>query len=79
MDTGNIDPIYAGQTPVKILVVEDDKAVLRLIQKSLTRAGFHTEVVSNGTEALKKLSDNQFTILSKESSIAKPTRRILCT
>ena len=41
-----------------ILVVEDDEALLRLIQKNLQRAGFHTEGVSNGTEAITIVAKN---------------------
>jgi DNA-binding NtrC family response regulator len=35
-----------------ILAVEDDEALLRLIQKNLQRASFHTEGASNGAEAI---------------------------
>src|SRR4030043_2254679 len=48
MDGGRI----ATNDSHTILVVEDDEALLRLIQKNLQRAGFHTEGVSNGTEAI---------------------------
>ncbi len=39
-------------TPHTVLVVEDDEALSRLIQKDLQRAGFHTEGASNGAEAI---------------------------
>jgi PAS domain S-box-containing protein len=41
-----------------ILVVEDDEALLRLIQKNLQRAGFRTESSSNGAEAISRIINN---------------------
>ena len=58
MDTENGNITTAAQSPAKILVVEDDKALLKLIQKSLIHAGFYTEGVSNGTDALNKIAVN---------------------
>jgi len=49
--------------PYTILVVEDDAGSLRLIQRNLRRAGFHTEGVSNGTEAIAWVVDNPTTTL----------------
>ena len=45
-------------TPHSILVVEDDEALLLLIQKNLQRAGFRTEGASNGAEAISKIVSN---------------------
>jgi len=44
--------------PHTILVVEDDEALLRLIQKNLRRAGFHTEGASSGNEAISQIIHN---------------------
>jgi PAS domain S-box-containing protein len=40
-----------------VLIVEDDEALLRLIQKNLQRAGLHTEVAHNGAEAIARVSN----------------------
>jgi PAS domain S-box-containing protein len=55
-DTCNIEK--STLTPHTILVVEDDEALLRLIQKNLQRAGFHTEGASNGAEAISHIVSN---------------------
>lgn len=39
----------------KILVVDDDKGLVKLIQKTLEREGFETEGVLNGTEAVARI------------------------
>ncbi len=45
-------------TPHTILVVEDDAALLHLIQKNLQRAGFCTEGAANGAEAIAHIVSN---------------------
>ena len=45
-------------TPHTILVVEDDAALLRLIQKNLQRDGFCTEGAANGAEAIAHIISN---------------------
>ncbi len=44
--------------PLKILIIEDDEGVLRLVQKKLLRSGFHTDSVFNGTEAIASITDS---------------------
>ncbi|MFC1967329.1 ATP-binding protein [Chloroflexota bacterium] len=55
--------IGAGKPPAAILVVEDDEALLTLIQKRLTRAGYRVEGVSNGADALSRIDGNRFNLL----------------
>jgi len=54
-------PIGAGgrivEKPVTILVVEDDDGLNALMQKVLQRAGFQTEGVSKGSDALARLGN----------------------
>ncbi|MBM3157548.1 MAG: PAS domain S-box protein, partial [Chloroflexi bacterium] len=38
-----------------VLIVEDDKDLLHLIRKGLQRAGFHTEGISSGADALEMM------------------------
>lgn len=44
--------------PRNILVVEDDEALLQLIEKNLDRIGFRTEGASNGAEAIARVISN---------------------
>ena len=55
-DTYDIEK--SATTPHSILVVEDDEALLLLIQKNLQRAGFCTEGALNGAEAISKIVSN---------------------
>ena len=41
-----------------VLIVEDDKDLLHLIQKNLQRAGFHAEGVSSGADVLELMLNN---------------------
>ncbi len=50
-------------TEVTILVVEDDKGLNRLIQKTLQQAGFITHGVLNGNEAIAAASNNKDVIM----------------
>lgn len=63
MDTEDDKINNIGQSPATVLVIEDDKALLRLVRKKLSHAGFYTEGVSNGTDALNKITDNQFILI----------------
>lgn len=47
------------ETPFNILVVEDDKGLNRLIQKTLQKENFHTDSAFNGAEAISKVVNNQ--------------------
>ena len=49
--------------PDKILVVEDDESLRILIQRRLNRAGFSTEGISNGTDALDKITNHVYRLL----------------
>ena len=43
-----------------VLVVDDDRAILRTFSRILQRAGFATETAENGKEALKKIQSRTF-------------------
>lgn len=48
-----LDAEFAIKHPLRVLVVEDDKVNLRLIQTILTRLGYETCAASNGIEAVE--------------------------
>ena len=45
-----------------VLVVDDDKFILRTFSRILQRAGFSTETAENGKEALKKIQSRTFDV-----------------
>src|SRR5437899_11971089 len=47
----------------KVLVVDDDAGLLRLIDKALQREGFATAAAASGEEALRRLSGNRFDLM----------------
>ena len=50
-------------TEVTILIVEDDEGLNKLIQKTLQKAGFNTESVFNGNEAIERANSNKDLIM----------------
>ena len=42
-----------------VFVVDDDRGLLRLIEKALKREGFSSAVAASGEDAIKWLSDNR--------------------
>src|SRR5574341_1375698 len=42
-----------------VLVIDDDRTMLRLLQEALTKAGFHTLLASNGIDGLQELYARQ--------------------
>lgn len=53
----------AGDDQPHLLVVDDDPGLLRLIRRTLGRAGFRTEGAGGGSEALDKLENGNFHLI----------------
>ncbi|MGN6553697.1 MAG: response regulator [Verrucomicrobiota bacterium] len=53
----------SGETPRKILIVDDDLGLLRLIAKALQRVGFATDTAASGQDAIVWLSKNHADLL----------------
>jgi DNA-binding NtrC family response regulator len=49
--------------PVRILVVDDEEPVRRLLKKELTRKGFETETSDSGEDALNKLKKQNYDVI----------------
>lgn len=45
----------------KILLIEDDEIMQKVVEKILLKEGFTVDVARNGKEAIQKLEDNNFT------------------
>jgi two-component system, OmpR family, alkaline phosphatase synthesis response regulator PhoP len=43
----------------KILVIEDEKILLELLEKRLTQEGYEIEIAENGVEGLEKIKQNK--------------------
>jgi len=48
---------------IRILIVDDEEAVRRLLKKELGRKGYHTDTAENGDRACSKLMDSSFDII----------------
>lgn len=48
---------------LKVLVVDDEPSILKLVSRALQKNGFETEVASDGVEALTKLEAARFDLL----------------
>ena len=45
---------------LRILVIDDEKAIVKMLSSALTKAGFEVDVASNGREGLKKYNSSAF-------------------
>ncbi|HEU4520678.1 MAG TPA: response regulator [Thermoanaerobaculia bacterium] len=50
-------------TPYRALVVEDDPAIRRLVEKLLTRHKIQIESASDGRQAIEKLRHNSYSVI----------------
>ena len=46
-----------------ILVIDDEKMILDLVQLALTRAGFEVEIAQDGQEGIQKFGDGHFDLV----------------
>jgi CheY-like chemotaxis protein len=47
----------------RVLVVDDDEAIRKLIAAILRRRSFHVDTVANGEEALRKLAEQHYDLM----------------
>ena len=47
----------------RVLVVDDDEAIRKLIAAILRRRSFHVESAANGEEALKRLTEHHYDVM----------------
>jgi CheY-like chemotaxis protein len=62
----------------KVMVVDDDDLVLIAIQELLTPLGFAVTALSNGPEALEKVSGTQFDLVILDVSMPEMTGFEVC-
>jgi len=65
-------------TKHRILIVEDDAWVSRVIQRVFAKAGYETTVASNGEQALRALDEQPFDAMITDINMPKMDGRELC-
>lgn len=55
----------------KILIVEDEKNISRLIQDTLSLAGYNFECSFDGEDALKKIKENSYDLILLDIMLPK--------
>lgn len=55
--------IMTKNTPKKLLLAEDERAIAKALQLKLSLSGFEVEVASNGEEALALIKTKKFDLL----------------
>jgi CheY-like chemotaxis protein len=58
-----LDPDFARQYPLDILIAEDNPVNQMLIQRVLTKLGYQTDLAQNGLEALQKASAKLYEVI----------------
>lgn len=56
-------PATTPERQYRALIVEDDPAIRRLVEKLLTRRHFLIDTAQDGREAVQKLRDGQYSVL----------------
>ena len=59
--------------PKKILLVEDDKLIAELYQRSLSQAGFWVEMASDGEEGILKAGQQRYDLILLDIMLPKKT------
>lgn len=62
----------------RVLIVEDDAAVSRVLARVFDRAGWDASVAPNGQRALEILTDRHVDVMITDISMPKMTGRELC-
>ena len=52
-----------SEHPHRVLVVDDDEAIRKLIAAILRRRSFTVDTVANGEEALRKLAEHRYSLM----------------
>ncbi|MDM8555725.1 PAS domain S-box protein [Desulfococcaceae bacterium HSG7] len=55
--------------PVHILYMEDDPGLARLVQKQLQRAGYHTDIASDGKTGLEMYQDGNYDVIAVDQNM----------
>lgn len=56
-------PVDAAGVPCRALIVEDDPAIRRLVERLLRRESIEIDTVSDGRSAIERLSANRYSVV----------------
>lgn len=56
-----------------ILLIEDEKNIIKILQKILTEKGFNVDVVTNKIQAISKLNAKQYDIILSDYKLSDGT------
>ncbi len=65
-------------TPPRVLIVDDDVAITRMLKRTFDRAGFDTSTVDNGAQAFALLAREDFDAMICDLQMPHMSGRELC-
>ena len=62
----------------RILIVDDDSSIRRIIARTFEKAGFEVETAANGEKAIEKLRGARFDVMISDIDMPRMTGKELC-
>lgn len=62
----------------RVLLVDDQPHLIRILKRSLEKSGYYTEMASNGLVAMERLRDTEFDIVVTDYQMPKMDGITLC-
>ncbi len=62
----------------KILIVDDDSSIRRIIARTFEKAGFEVATAANGEKAIAKLEEGHFDVMVSDIDMPRMTGKELC-
>lgn len=63
INKNSIDPARFSVLPLKILLIDDDKLLLKALSFSLTREGYSVHTATDGSESIPLLAQNEYDVV----------------
>ncbi|MFN2357710.1 MAG: response regulator [Desulfotignum sp.] len=57
--------------PARVLVIDDETAILRMLAMALSRKGYHVDTADNGELGIKMLKSNQYHLVITDMQMGK--------
>ncbi len=57
--------------PAKVLVIDDETAILRMLAMALSRKGYHVDTADNGELGIKMMKSNQYHLVITDMQMGK--------
>ena len=62
----------------RILIVDDEPHIIRVVKLSLTRQGYHVDTARNGEEGLEKLHAQSYDVVITDIQMPRMTGKQMC-